>query len=194
MNDQTPELPRRILMGPGPSDVPDRVLRAMAVPTIGHLDPVFLQVMDETRGLMRDVFQTQNELTLAVSGTGSAGMESAICNLVEPGDERQPQLTGRRTQQEQIGIDRVVDAEDGQLVRPAAAGIEHVDQRVGILADQEHFIEIGSVLAVERDRRVDSVRGELIILGGQGRCGAPVLRDVDVEVDQVSAAAAEDKR
>ncbi|MEC9092858.1 MAG: alanine--glyoxylate aminotransferase family protein [Planctomycetota bacterium] len=77
----------RVLMGPGPSEVPDRVLRALGAPTIGHLDPEYLQIMDETRQLLRNVFQTQNEMTLAMSGTGSAGMEACFCNLVEPGDE-----------------------------------------------------------------------------------------------------------
>ena len=74
-------------MGPGPSDVPDRVLRALGAATIGHLDPVYLQIMDETRRMLQAVFQTQNDLTMAVSGTGSAGMEAAIVNLIEPGDE-----------------------------------------------------------------------------------------------------------
>ena len=77
----------RVLMGPGPSDVPARVLQAMAAPCIGHLDPYFLSVMDETQQLIRFVFQTQNELTIPVSGTGSAGMETCFVNLVEPGDE-----------------------------------------------------------------------------------------------------------
>src|SRR5690606_38740094 len=66
----------RVLLGPGPSDVPDRVLRALAAPTLGHLDPEYLVIMDETRDLLRSVFRTKNELTLAVSGTGSAGMEA----------------------------------------------------------------------------------------------------------------------
>jgi alanine-glyoxylate transaminase/serine-glyoxylate transaminase/serine-pyruvate transaminase len=79
--------PQRILMGPGPSDVSDRVLRALSAPTIGHLDPEYLRMMDETRTLMQSVFRTNNELTLAVSGTGSAGMEACVCNLIEPGDE-----------------------------------------------------------------------------------------------------------
>jgi len=79
--------PQRILLGPGPSDVPPRVLAALAAPTIGHLDPVYLRIMDETRSMLRSVFQTKNELTMAVSGTGSAGMEAAIINLIEPGDE-----------------------------------------------------------------------------------------------------------
>jgi alanine-glyoxylate transaminase / serine-glyoxylate transaminase / serine-pyruvate transaminase len=78
--------PRRILMGPGPSEISPRVLAALGAPTVGHLDPYFLQVMDETQSMLRQVFRTQNPLTLAVSGTGSAGMETCVVNLVEPGD------------------------------------------------------------------------------------------------------------
>ncbi|MGK0480748.1 MAG: alanine-glyoxylate transaminase/serine-glyoxylate transaminase/serine-pyruvate transaminase [Planctomycetota bacterium] len=74
-------------MGPGPSDVDDAVLAAMARPTLGHLDPEFLVVMDELREMMRAVFQTQNELTMPMSGTGSAGMETCMVNLLEPGDK-----------------------------------------------------------------------------------------------------------
>src|SRR5579871_6122620 len=78
--------PRRILMGPGPSDVHPRVLAALGAPTVGHLDPYFLQVMDDTQKMLRQVFSTKNELTLAVSGTGSCGMEACVVNLIEPGD------------------------------------------------------------------------------------------------------------
>jgi alanine-glyoxylate transaminase / serine-glyoxylate transaminase / serine-pyruvate transaminase len=79
--------PQRVLMGPGPSDVSARVLRALAAPTLGHLDPEYLKIMDQTRSMLREVFQTRNEMTLAISGTGSAGMEACLCNLIEPGDE-----------------------------------------------------------------------------------------------------------
>src|SRR4051812_7006786 len=82
----TLDIPQRILLGPGPSDVPARVLSALGRPTIGHLDPVFLRVMDDIRSKLREVFRTKNEMTLAVSGTGSAGMETVFVNLVEPGD------------------------------------------------------------------------------------------------------------
>ncbi len=80
------DTPSRILLGPGPSTVSPRVLRAMAQPLLGHLDPLFLALMDEVQQLLRYVFQTQNELTIPVSGTGSAGMEAALCNFIEPGD------------------------------------------------------------------------------------------------------------
>ena len=74
-------------MGPGPSDVSDRVLSAMARPTIGHLDPLFIEMMDEIKTLLQYVFQTNNQLTFAVSAPGSAGMECCFANLIEPGDE-----------------------------------------------------------------------------------------------------------
>lgn len=79
--------PQRLLMGPGPSCIHPSILAAMAAPTVGHLDPYFLQTMDEMQQMLRQVFQTENELTLAVSGTGSAGMETCVVNLVEPGDK-----------------------------------------------------------------------------------------------------------
>src|SRR5690606_27627405 len=78
--------PRRILMGPGPSDIAPRVLQALAAPTVGHLDPYFLQIMNETQQMLREVFRTENPLTMSVSGTGSAGMEACVVNLIEPGD------------------------------------------------------------------------------------------------------------
>ena len=77
----------RLLMGPGPSGVHRRVLEAMSQPLVGHLDPQFLAVMDRIQEMLRRLFRTENRLTIAVSGTGSSGMESAFVNVVEPGDE-----------------------------------------------------------------------------------------------------------
>ena len=79
--------PVRTLMGPGPSDVHPRILEAMARPTLGHLDPLFVGMMDEMKALLQYAFQTRNALTLPVSAPGSAGMETCFVNLVEPGDE-----------------------------------------------------------------------------------------------------------
>jgi alanine-glyoxylate transaminase/serine-glyoxylate transaminase/serine-pyruvate transaminase len=73
-------------MGPGPSDIHPRVLEAIGKPTVGHLDPYYLQVMSDLQGLLRSTFRTQNEMTLAISATGSAGMEATVVNLIEPGD------------------------------------------------------------------------------------------------------------
>ena len=74
-------------MGPGPSDVPPRVLEALSRPTIGHLDPAFIRMMDEVKELLQYAFQTRNAMTMPVSAPGSAGMETCFVNLVEPGDK-----------------------------------------------------------------------------------------------------------
>jgi len=79
--------PLRTLMGPGPSDVPPQVLEALGRPTIGHLDPQFVTLMDDIKRLLQYVFQTDNALTLPISAPGSAGMEAAFVNLIEPGDK-----------------------------------------------------------------------------------------------------------
>jgi alanine-glyoxylate transaminase/serine-glyoxylate transaminase/serine-pyruvate transaminase len=76
----------RLLLGPGPSNVNPRVIRAMTLPLMGYLDPTFLKVLDEVVELLRQVFRTSNEFTLALSGTGTSGMEAALVNLLEPGD------------------------------------------------------------------------------------------------------------
>ncbi|MGD9633761.1 MAG: alanine--glyoxylate aminotransferase family protein, partial [Pirellulales bacterium] len=78
--------PQRILLGPGPSDVNPRVLAALAKPTVGHLDPYYLKIMDELQSMLRSLFRTTNRMTMAISGTGSAGQEATVANLVEPGD------------------------------------------------------------------------------------------------------------
>ena len=88
MNSLPPGLnpPIRILMGPGPSDIHPRVLQALAKPTLGHLDPAYLELMNAMQDMLRQTFRTKNPMTLAISGTGSAGMEAGVVNLIEPGD------------------------------------------------------------------------------------------------------------
>ena len=78
--------PERLLLGPGPANIHPRVHLALAAPLLGHLDPAFLAIMDDTVTLLRQAFRTQNQLTIPISGTGSAGMEAALCNVLEPGD------------------------------------------------------------------------------------------------------------
>lgn len=88
MSDALPlQLPKRLLMGPGPTEVDPRVYRALSQPVIGHLDPYFLRVLDKVQEQLRQVFRTQNPLTFPIAGTGSAGMEAALINFLEPGDE-----------------------------------------------------------------------------------------------------------
>lgn len=116
--------PSRVLMGPGPSDVHPRVLKAMATPLIGHLDPSFLQIMNETMELMRTVFETKNELTLAMSGTGSSGMETVFVNLLEPGDKVVIGVNGLFGERmvdvaERCGAEVIrIEASWGDIIRP----------------------------------------------------------------------------
>jgi len=117
---------QRVLMGPGPSDVPARVLQAMSAPCIGHLDPTFLSIMDETQRLLRFLFQTENSLTIPVSGTGSAGMETCFANLVEPGDEVV------------VCVNGVFGTRMADIVNRLGATLIRVDAEWGKTIDPEH--------------------------------------------------------
>jgi alanine-glyoxylate transaminase/serine-glyoxylate transaminase/serine-pyruvate transaminase len=116
--------PKRILMGPGPSDVPQRILDAMARPTIGHLDPAFVELMEQIKSMLRMAFRTENALTFPVSAPGSAGMEMGFVNLVEPGDKvivcRNGVFGGRMLENVKRtgGVPVVVDDAWGQAVDP----------------------------------------------------------------------------
>jgi alanine-glyoxylate transaminase / serine-glyoxylate transaminase / serine-pyruvate transaminase len=116
----------RLLLGPGPSSVHPEVLKAMATPLVGHLDPYFLEVMADTQNMLKKVFQTENELTLAMSGTGSAGMETVFVNLVEPGDKVLICICGvfgerMKDVAERAGADVItVEAPWGQAIEPDA--------------------------------------------------------------------------
>lgn len=129
--------PERILMGPGPSDVPKRVLNALACPTLGHLDPAYLAIMDEVRDFLRQVFKTKNELTMAVSGTGSAGMEATLVNLIERGDEVIVCVNGvfggrmKDTAERCGAIVHTVEAPWGETIAPAAIA-EALDKHKGV--------------------------------------------------------------
>ena len=122
-------VPQRVLLGPGPSDVPPRVLLAMAQPTIGHLDPVFLQMMDQIRSGLQQVFRTKNEMTLAISGTGSAGMETTFVNLVEPGDRVL------------IGVNGVFGGRMKDVASRCGAQVQTVDAPWGRIIEQERMTD-----------------------------------------------------
>ena len=163
--------PIRTLLGPGPSNVHPRVLRVMATPLVGHLDPAFLQVMDETKQLLKFVFQTENNLTIPLSGTGSAGMEASLFNLIEEGDEvlvavngyfgeRMCQMVPRCGGQvrrieapwgQVFDPDQVEDALQEGAVRLVA--IVHAETSTGVLQPLEEISEIvhryGALLLVD---------------------------------------------
>jgi alanine-glyoxylate transaminase/serine-glyoxylate transaminase/serine-pyruvate transaminase len=121
------EPPSRVLLGPGPSTVPPSVLRAMAAPTIGHLDPRFLQITDQVCELLRQVFETENKLTLPISGTGSAGMEAVLVNLIEPGDRAL------------IGVAGVFGTRMAEVARRAGAEVVEVAGEWGRAISAEAF-------------------------------------------------------
>src|SRR4029079_12223711 len=118
--------PRRLLLGPGPSLVHPRVLRALSTPLLGHLDPVFLTVMNDIQSSLRMIFETEHPFTIAISGTGSAGMEASIVNLVEPGDAVIVGTNGIFGSR----LASVVDRCGGKAIRvegPRGAGTQHHD-------------------------------------------------------------------
>jgi alanine-glyoxylate transaminase/serine-glyoxylate transaminase/serine-pyruvate transaminase len=150
----------RILMGPGPSDVHPRVLAAMSMPLLGHLDPEFVKLMNETQEMLRYVFQTENRLTLPVSATGSAGMEACVVNLIEPGDNMLVCINGvfgqrmadvaARAGALVVKVDcpwgRVFDpneiADAVKKSRPKVIGIVHAETSTGAWQPME---ELGSI-------------------------------------------------
>ncbi len=127
--------PERILMGPGPSDVPPAVLQAQAQPLLGHLDPAFTPVLERIAEGLRTVFRTANPVTFAVSATGMAGMEAAVVNLVEPGDDVV------------VGVAGVFGARMAEVARRAGATVHTVEAPWGRIVDPEAF-----VAAVQRHR------------------------------------------
>src|SRR6266545_2495585 len=143
----------RLLLGPGPSDAHPRVLSAMTTPLLGHLDPQFLEIMTETQAMLREVFQTKNQLTFPVSATGTAGMETCLVNLIEPGDKVvicTAGYFGNRMVEIAARCGAQVTAKEGpwgqsfdlqqiretlQAVRPKVLGIVHAETSTGVLQD-----------------------------------------------------------
>ena len=153
--------PKRILMGPGPSNVDPRVLEAMARPTIGHLDPQFIKLMDEIKELLRYAFKTKNELTFPVSGPGSVGMETCLVNLVEPGMKVIVCINGVFGGRMKEIVERcgataiVVDAPWGEAISPdkletalknnpdaKVVSFVHAETSTGALSDAKTLVEI----------------------------------------------------
>lgn len=153
--------PQRILMGPGPSDVNPRVLEALSRPTIGHLDPMFVGLMDEVKVLLQDTFLTKNKLTMPVSAPGSAGMETCFVNLVEAGDTVvvcQNGVFGARMKEnvERCGATAVMVQDDwGKPVDPnkleealkanpeaSVVAFVHAETSTGAISDVEALVKI----------------------------------------------------
>ena len=179
-----PATPTRLLFGPGPSDVAPSVLEAMSRPVIGHLDPAFVTLLDEVAAMLRDVFRTDNEVTFAVSGTGSAGMEMALVNLLEPGNravvcvagvfgERLAEIARR------CGADVVeVRADWGSPVEDAAVASALAEGPAKIVALVHAETSTGMRQPVEGIARAAADAGALIVLDAvTSLAGIPVLVD-----------------
>jgi alanine-glyoxylate transaminase/serine-glyoxylate transaminase/serine-pyruvate transaminase len=149
--------PERLLMGPGPGNIDPRVNLAMAKPLLGHLDPYFIRIMHQIQELLRDVFATRNSLTIPISGTGTAGMEAAFVNTVEPGDkvlicvngffgERMVEIAGR-CGAEVKKLDRpwgkpfepAEVEKELQAFRPKVLALVHAETSTGVLQPLEDF-------------------------------------------------------
>lgn len=175
---------RRLLLGPGPSDVHPRVLAAMGMPLLGHLDPEFVALMDETQDLLRYAFQTTNRMTLAVSGTGSAGMETVVVNLIEPGDRMLVCVNGvfgARMQDvaERAGAEvTVIERPYGEVFDPdeVRAAIKRVGPKVVGIVHAE--TSTGAWQPVEEIARIAHEAGAMIALDT-----VTALAGIPVEID-----------
>ncbi|ORT52006.1 alanine--glyoxylate aminotransferase [Vibrio sp. qd031] len=171
--------PKRTLMGPGPSDISPRVLQSLSRPTVGHLDPLFIKMMDEVKSLLQYAFQTKNEFTIAVSAPGSAGMETCFVNLIEPGDKVivcRNGVFGERMRENvvRVGAEAIlVDNEWGEPVDPHAVeqalqknpGVKavafvHAETSTGALSDAK------SIAAIARKFGALSIVDAVTSLGG----------------------------
>jgi len=180
---------QRVLMGPGPSNVHPRVLQAMGQSTIGHLDPQFLALMDETMELLRMVFRTRNPLTFPISATGSAGMEATFVNMLEPGDrvvvgvngvfgERMCDVASR------CGAEvRRVEAPWGRIVDPAdiAAAIRESAPKLVAVVHAE--TSTGVLQPLEEIEQATHAAGALLLVDCVTSLGGVDLRIDDWKID-----------
>lgn len=192
----------RILMGPGPSDVHPRVLKAMATPLIGHLDPEFLRIMDDIKAMTQATFQTKNDLTFVVSAPGSAGMETVLVNLLEPGDRALICIHGvfgsrMKDIAERCGAEvSTVEAPWGEPIKPEdvkaaiaahqpkLVAIVHAETSTGVLQPLEEISDIvhdaGALLVVDAvtsycgtDLKIDDWGIDAVYSGTQKCLSAP---------------------
>ena len=186
---QTPVLSERLLLGPGPSNVSDEVLQALAQPMIGHLDPEFLGVLDEVQGALRQVFRTQNPVTLPLSATGSAGMEACLINLLEPGDRALVAVQGvfgeRMTSiVERCGAEAVrVEAEMGEIIDPERLIREIDSSRPQLVALVHAETSTGVAQPVAEVAHAARERGALVVLDCVTSLSGMDVRIDDWEID-----------
>jgi alanine-glyoxylate transaminase / serine-glyoxylate transaminase / serine-pyruvate transaminase len=183
--------PKRLLAGPGPSDVALSVLRAMSLPLVGHLDPVFVKMMEEIKAMLRAVFLTKNEMTFPVSGTGSAGMEFCFVNLIEPGDEVVIGVNG-------VFGNRMVDVAErcgatvtkveapwGRIIEPSQIAEALKGKKPKVVAIVHAETSTGALTPVEEISRFAHDAGALLLLDTVTSLGGCPVRIDDWQVDAV---------
>ncbi|HXV83707.1 MAG TPA: alanine--glyoxylate aminotransferase family protein [Candidatus Binatia bacterium] len=181
--------PLRTLLGPGPSPVNPRVLQSLSLPVIGHLDPVFLQIMDENMAMLRELFQTENRLALPMSGTGSAGMETCFVNLVEPGDAVLIGVNGvfgtRMVDVAQRCGARVdiVEAEWGTALDPAQFHAALTKKSFKLVAVVHAETSTGVLQPLDDIARVVHERGSLLLVDAVTSLGGAPVRVDDLGID-----------
>ena len=162
--------PERLLLGPGPSNVAPRVREALSRPVIGHLDPVFLGILDEVQEMLRRVFRTENRLTLPLSATGSAGMEACLVNLLEPGDRAVVAVQGAFGERmtsivERCGAEAIrVEAPMGEIVPPERLVEAIESQRPQLVALVHAETSTGVAQPVTEVARAARAVGSLVVL------------------------------
>ena len=183
--------PQRVLMGPGPSDVPPSVLEAMSNPLVGHLDPSFVDMMEEIKSMLRKVFITKNEMTFPVSGTGSAGMELCFVNLIEPGDEVVIGINGvfgmrMADVAERCGAKVTkVEAQWGRIIEPEQISEALKDKQPKLVAIVHAETSTGALTPVEEISKIVHEGGALLLLDTVTSLGGCPVRIDDWEVDAV---------
>jgi len=179
----------RILMGPGPSNVDPRVLKAMATPLVGHLDPDFLEIMNETMDMLKLLFQTRNLLTIPISGTGSSGMEAAFCNVVEKGDRVLICVNGLFGQRmcdvaERCGAEVITaNANWGYIITPEKVK-EAIREKPKIVAIVHAETSTGILQPLEEIKQIAKENGALFLVDTvTSLAGAPVkVDDWDIDI------------
>ena len=183
--------PFRLLMGPGPSNVAPSVLEAMSRPVLGHLDPLFVKMMDEIKAMLRLVFQTGNEMTFPVSGTGSAGMEFCFVNLIEPGDEVIVGVNGvfggrMADVAERCGARVIkVEAPWGRIIEPEQVAQALRNCRAKLVAIVHAETSTGALTPVEEISRLAHDAGALMLLDTVTSLGGCPVKIDEWQIDAV---------
>lgn len=182
---------KRILMGPGPSDVHPRVLKAMATPLVGHMDPQFIEIMDGLKTMLQQVFQTKNELTFAVSAPGSAGMETCFVNLLEPGDEAVVCVNGVFGNRMCENVQRCgaklirVEAPWGQPIDPADVKAALARSKPKLVAIVHAETSTGVLQPLEEISRLVHDAGALLLVDAVTSLGGVELKVDDWDIDAI---------